>query len=170
MAELAVIGRFRDEGALLTAARAARQRGLRACDAFTPYPVEGLAEALAPGSPRLPRAALGAGLLGAAAVFALQSYAAYDYPFVVGGKPLWSWPAFLPAAFEAGVLAAVLTALVGMLLGNRLPRLHHPVFDWDDFERASDDGFFLLLGEGDLDTRRALLEEHAAVAIREVDL
>src|SRR5581483_5255869 len=104
--------------------------GHRRLDACTPYPVEGLAEALGLRRPRpVALAALLGGLAGAAGGYALQAYVmAVDYPLNVGGRPLHSWPAFVPVTFELMVLAASLSATVALFVGNRLPQPHHPLF------------------------------------------
>lgn len=164
-----LLGRFDSAADLLEAVRAAREAGFTELDAYAPFPVPGLDEALGFRSRRIPVIALVAGLVAAACAFALQWWSAVlDYPFVVGGKPLNSWPAFLLVTFEAGVLMAVLAALVAMLVGNRLPRPHHPLFDLREFDRASDDGFFLMVREADPDEARAWLEKLGARGIEEV--
>lgn len=141
-----VIARYNTAEELVLAAETARSAGYRHLDAFAPFPVPGLTDALGFRDRFIMPLALIAGVLGAAGAFALQWYSAViDYPYVVGGKPLASWPAFLPITFEIGILAAVLTAFIAMLLGNRLPQLYHPVFNDIEFERASNDGFFLLV-------------------------
>lgn len=140
-----LIARYNTAEALVLAAEAARRAGYRNLDAFAPFPVPGLAEALGFRARFIMPLSLMAGVLAAAGAFALQWYAAIDYPYVAGGKPLLSWPAFLPITFELGILASVLTALIAMLVGNRLPQLYHPVFNDIEFDRASDDGFFLLV-------------------------
>ena len=154
---------------LLVAARKARQDGYRDLDAFAPLPVPGLAEALGLGSSRIPMLALIAGLMAAGAAFGLQWWSAVvDYPFVVGGKPPNSWPAFLLVTFEVGVLASVLTTVVGLLAGNRLPQPYHPLFDQPEFGRASGDGFFLLLGTRSSEQGRDYLKTLGAVTVTEV--
>lgn len=141
-----VIARYKTAEDLVLAAQIARRAGYRNLDAFAPFPVPGLADALGFRARFIPLLAFMAGVLGAAAAFALQWYSAViDYPYVVGGKPLASWPAFLPVIFEVGILAAVVTAVIAMLVANRLPQLYHPVFNDIEFDRASDDGFFLLV-------------------------
>lgn len=165
-----LIARFDSAQQLLVAARKARQDGYAGLDAYAPFPVPGLAEALGCRPSRIPAIALAAGLVAAAAAFALQWWSAVvDYPHIVGGKPPNSWPAFLLVTFEVGVLTSVLTALVGMLAGNGLPRLHHPLFDHPDFDRASSDGFFLVLAAEDRQRARNYLEELGAAAVDEVE-
>lgn len=135
---------FASPEALCEAARRVHEAGYVRIDAFTPFPVEGLAATLGRDRTRLPLAVLAGGALGAATGFFMQWWAnLYDYPLDVGGRPHNSWPSFIPVTFELGVLGAALTAFFGLLAANRLPRLHHPVFDVPGFQLASRDRFFL---------------------------
>ncbi|MEZ2746017.1 DUF3341 domain-containing protein [Halopseudomonas bauzanensis] len=170
-----VIARFESADQLVAATQAARQAGYRGLDAFAPFPVPGLPAALGFHQRRIAPLALLAGVCAAAATFALQWYSAViDYPIVVGGKPLNSWPAFLPVSFELGILATALTAILMMLWGNGLPRPYHAVFNDPEFDRASCDGFFLLIRGGDdasaatTPTVRAWLTSQGAASIREL--
>ncbi len=164
-----VMGRFTTDTELVAAVRAASAQGHDRLEAFAPFPVPGLAEALGFQPRPIPVYALGAGVLAAAGVLFLQWFSSViDYPVVVGGKPLASWPAFLPVTFEVGILVAALTAVVMMLAGNRLPRPHHPVFDYPAFGRASDDGFFLMIHTPDPDSARRCLQGLGAEDIEEV--
>ncbi|HET9241292.1 MAG TPA: DUF3341 domain-containing protein [Oligoflexus sp.] len=132
------------------AAQKLHQEGFRALDAFTPYPVEDMPEALGLKKSWLPKAIFCGGLLGGLSGYALQYWAsAYAYPLVIGGRPLNSIPVFIPITFETTVLAAALTATFGMLIANRLPRLNHPVFNVPEFERASVDRFFVCVRADD---------------------
>lgn len=162
------LAQFASPEALLRAIPAARKAGYRDLAAYAPFPVPGLAEALGARPRPIGRYAVLAGLVAALAAFAMQWYSAtLDYPIVVGGKPLNSWPAFLPVTFEVGILAGVLTAVIAMLVANRLPMPYHPVFHSDPFDRASQNGFFLLVRGGDrytADTLRFL----GAVDVEEV--
>ena len=143
--------RFDTAAALLAAARRLRgQKSLRIIDAYTPYPVDGLSELLHQDARWVPRVALAAAVLAALGAYFMQWYSAVvDYPFVVGGKPLHGWPAFMLVTFACLILAAVLGAVFAMLGGNRLPRLYHPAFNAPGFGRASEDGFFLLVRSDD---------------------
>ncbi|MBO9539954.1 DUF3341 domain-containing protein [bacterium] len=135
---------FETPEAVLEAARRTREAGYRCLDAFTPYPVEGLAEAIGSAQSRLPLWVLIGGLCGGLGGFGLQYFSmVHNYPYDVGGRPANSWPAFVPITFELTILAAALVAVFGMLAANGLPRPHHPVFDAPGFERATLDRFFL---------------------------
>lgn len=171
MSESSVFGiivRMRSAEALVEATRTARRAGFRDLDAFAPFPVPGLVEALGYRERLIMPLALALGLVAAAGAFFMQWYASFDYPYVVGGKPLNSWPAFLPITFEVGVLTSVLTALVGMLLRNGLPRPYHPVFNDPEFDSASSDGFFLLCPGAELADVRDCLKDHDTHEIREL--
>jgi hypothetical protein len=131
---------------VLAATRAARKAGYREMDAYTPYTVEGLAAELGMSRSRIPFVVLVCGLIGAGAGFFMQYYSmAIDYPWNVGGRPLNSWPVFVPIAFELMVLVAAFGAFLGMLFLNGLPHPHHPVFNVPQFVRSSQDRFFLCI-------------------------
>lgn len=134
---------------LLDAVRRTRTAGFTRFDTYAPCPVEGLDEYVLEKPSPLPGVMLAAGALGAAGGFGMQWYAAWDYPVNVGGRPLFSWPAFVPITFELGVLTAVLAGLGVLLWRLGLPRYHHPVFAAAIFARASTDRFFLCLRTDD---------------------
>jgi hypothetical protein len=137
---------FASAEALLEAVRAARASGYRRLESYTPFAVEGLAEALQLPRSRVPLLALIGGIVGGCGAFFLQWYTAVvDYPINSGGRPLDSWPAFVPATFELAVLGAALAAFFGSLALMGLPRLRHPVFDTPDFDLASRNRFFLCI-------------------------
>jgi hypothetical protein len=141
-----VMAEFESAEQILAATRRAREAGYRDMDAYTPYPVEGLADELGLPRTRVPFVVLMAGLTGAAVGFFMQWWTmAVDYPFNIGGRPPNSWPVFIPITFEVMVLVAAFAALLGMLFLNGLPRPHHPVFNVPQFVRASQDRFFLCI-------------------------
>jgi hypothetical protein len=141
-----LIAEFRSGDALLEAAKRARDDGYREVEAYAPYPVEGIAEAVGFRRNRIPLMTLLGGIAGGLGGYFLQWYSAViDYPINVGGRPLHSWPSFIPATFELTILGAALAAVFGMLAANGLPRLHHPVFNAPDFEQATRNRFFLCL-------------------------
>ena len=133
--------------ALLDAVRAAKARGYSKMDAFTPYPVEPVSEEIENHKKsKVPLLVLIGGLTGAAAGFGLQLWVSSSaYPLNIGGRPLNSWPAFIPATFELTILFAAFAAVVGMFALNKLPQPYHPVFNVEGFERASQDRCFLLI-------------------------
>ena len=146
-----LMAEFHAPGEIVSAARRAHEAGYRMMDAYTPFPIEELAEALGWHTRgRLPRLVLMGGLAGAAAGYGLQYYASViAYPVNVGGRPLHSWPSFIPITFDTAVLFAALTAVLGMLALNGLPRPYHPVFNAPNFALASSDRFFLCIESGD---------------------
>ena len=170
-----LMAEFRDPGSIVAAARRARERGYTKMDGYTPFPLEELSEATGWRTRgRLPKLVLIGGLAGAAGGYLLQYYAAViAYPFNVGGRPPHSWPAFIPITFELGILAAALTAVLGMLALNGLPRPHHPVFNAPNFALASTDRFFLCIEARDpqfdpIETRR-FLESLNPVEVSDVE-
>jgi len=167
------IAEYETAEALVAAAQAAHDAGYRHAEAYAPYPVEGLAEAVGFEHSRIPALVLIGGIVGGAIGYLLQWYAAvHSYPEDIGGRPLHSWPMFIPVTFEMTVLVAALTAFLAVLLGNGLPRLAHPIFDAPDFDLASRNRFFLCLRTDDpaFDEAGAiaLLEASAPLRVAEV--
>ncbi|MFC5550377.1 DUF3341 domain-containing protein [Massilia aerilata] len=168
-----LLAEFPSAEALCAAARQARENGYTRAEAYSPFPIEGLDEALGSNSDRTAPAALAGGLLGGAGTYFLQWYAAVvDYPINAGGRPLHSWPAFIPATFEITILGAAVAAVLVMLVQNGLPRLHHPLFEVEEFELASRNRFFLCLPAHDPvfapGPARSLLEGLQPMLLREV--
>ncbi|MBI3492580.1 MAG: DUF3341 domain-containing protein [Acidobacteria bacterium] len=154
---------FEDPTSLVTAAHRARHEGYRRMDAYSPFPIEELHEALGAHPTRLPLIVLIGGLCGCVGGYALQYWAsAIAYPINVAGKPLHSWPAFIPVTFECTILVAALSAVLGMLALNGLPMPYHPVFNVPRFALASRNRFFLCIEAGDskfdLEETRRFLE------------
>jgi hypothetical protein len=136
--------------ALLEACHRVREAGYRRFDAYAPFPVHGLDEAMALPPTRLPRLVLLFAILGGSGAYFMQYFASViHYPLNIGGRPMHSWPAFLPITFELAILMAAFAAVVGMILRNGLPLLYHPVFNVDRFRRASQDKFFLCVEAAD---------------------
>ena len=143
--------RFATPQELLEAIEETRARGYEQLDAYTPFPIEEVNEEVAhhKKSP-VSKLVLAAGLTGAAVGFGMQWWiSAVDYPLNIGGRPLLSWPAFIPVTFEVTVLFAAFTAAIGMIALNRLPEPYHPVFGVPGFERASIDRYFLVIESAD---------------------
>jgi hypothetical protein len=136
---------FETHAELFRAAEEAYARGYRKMDGFSPFPVEGLAEALGKRN-RIPLLVLVAGIIGGAGGYYMQWYAnSISYPINIGGRPMHSWPSFIPITFELTVLCAALTAFIAALALSGLPRPYHPMFNLPQFERASQDRFFLCI-------------------------
>jgi hypothetical protein len=158
-----LIAEFEDPNALIAATQRAHQAGYRRMDAYSPYPIEELHEALGARHTRLPLIVLIGGICGCIGGYALQYWAAtMAYPLNVGGKPFHSWPAFIPITFECTILAAALSAVFGMLALNGLPMPYHPVFNVARFALASRNRFFLCIQardpQFDLEGTRRFLE------------
>jgi hypothetical protein len=141
-----VMAEFDTPDKLIQAVEKARAEGYRRMDAYTPFPVEGLSEAMGLKRNMVPLITLLGGLFGGLGAFYFQWWAnVISYPEDIGGRPLNSWPAFIPVTFEMTVLGASLCALFGMLALNRLPQPHHPVFNVKRFVHASADRFYLCI-------------------------
>ena len=135
---------------LVHAVRAARTAGYRKMDAYTPFPVEHLSEELGFHRTALPLVVLIGGLVGCVGGFFLQYWVSViDYPLNIGGRPLNSWPAFVPVTFEMTILVAALSAVLGMLALNGLPMPYHPLFNSPRFALASRNRFFLCIESDD---------------------
>lgn len=164
---------FEDVNSLLAGARAVRDAGFTRWDAHSPFVVHGLDAAMGIRPTKLPFVVFGAGFTGAIAGILLQWFTnAYDYPFLISGKPIWSLPANIPIAFETTILFAAISALLGMLAFNGLPRLFHPLHANRTFRRATNDRFFISIEaddpEFDRDRTRALAESLGGVHVEEV--
>ena len=146
----ALMAEFKSADALLDAARRVREAGYRHAEAYSPFPVDGVAEALGYTHTRVPFFTFAGGVLGGLGGFLLQWWSAVvDYPENIGGRPLNAWPMFIPITFEMAVLGAALTALVAFLWASGLPRLRHPLFGSPDFDLATRNRFFLCLRSDD---------------------
>jgi hypothetical protein len=141
-----LLGEFDSPKELMDAAKRVREAGYKHIDAFVPFPIEGLSHALGLGRKHdlVPLLTLIGGLSGGLTAFFFQLWAnTSSYPMNIAGRPLNSWPAFIPVTFELTILGASLSAVFGMLALNRLPQPHHPLFNVERFKRASTDKFFL---------------------------
>jgi len=141
-----LMAEFDNPTALVAAANAARLEGYRRMDAYSPIPVEELHDALGFRHTKLPMLILAGGLIGLAAGYGLQYWASViAYPMNIGGRPLHSWPQFIPVTFETTILGAAIFAVLGMLALNGLPMPYHPVFNAPRFALASRNRFFLCI-------------------------
>lgn len=168
-----LMAEFEEHEELLAAARRAYGEGYRRMDAYSPFPIDGLAEALGHESSPIPLFTLAGGMIGGLGAYFMEWIAmAKLYPINVGGRPLNSWPNFIPVTFELTVLIASVSAFLGVFILNRLPEPHHPVFNVPEFERASNDRFFLCIEADDskFDVRetRKFLENLKALKVTEV--
>ncbi len=162
-----VMGEFATPEELIRAVEKVREAGYRRLDAYAPFPVEGLSEALGLKRNLVPAITLLGGLGGGLTGFFFQVWAnVSSYPMNIGGRPLNSWPAFIPVTFELTILGAAISAVFGMLALNKLPQPHHPVFNVHRFTHASSDRFFVCIESRDpkfnvADTARFLQSLHA---------
>ena len=168
-----IVAEFAEPEELLRAAERATEAGYRRVEAYSPFPIEGLAEALRFRRTWVPLLTLVGGVLGGLAGYALQYWSSvWAYPLNIGGRPLHSWPMFVPVTFECTVLGASLFCVLGMLALNGLPRPYHPLFDVAGFERASTDRFFLLILSRDAkfqeDPVRQFMQQLDAVQVSDV--
>ncbi|MFQ5650589.1 MAG: DUF3341 domain-containing protein [bacterium] len=145
-----LMAEFDNPHELIDACRKAHAAGFQRMDAYTPFPVEELPEAVGFKKPKLPRIVLIGALVGMTLGFGMQYFAsAIHYPLNIGGRPLNSWPAFIPITFELTILVAAFSAVLGMFALNGLPQPYHPVFNVPRFKLASRDRFFLCIESED---------------------
>lgn len=141
-----LLAEFPSPTALVEAARAVRGAGYEQIDAYSPFPIHELSNALRLPRSKVPLLCLAGGVTGVLGGFGLQYWAStIAYPFRIGGRPLNSWVAFIPPTFETMILLASFSAAIGMFVLNGLPQHYHPVFNHPGFARASQDGYFLVV-------------------------
>ena len=169
-----LLAEFPSAEELLEAARQTSEAGYRKVDAYSPFPIDGLSEAIGFPRTKLPIIVFCGGIIGCCGGFFLQWWPnVIGYPQNIGGKPWDSWPAFIPITFELTILCAALSATFGMLVLNGLPSPYHPVFNVERFAQVTKDRFFLLIESNDpkfdpQQTRQFLAELHAR-EVTEVD-
>src|SRR5207244_8730306 len=169
-----LMAEFDEPTTIVVAARRAHEEGYRRMDAYSPFPIEELTEAIGFTHTKLPLIVLIGGIVGCLGGFTLCYWvSAIAYPLNIGGRPLNSWPAFIPVTFECTILLAALAAVLGMLALNGLPQPYHPVFNVPSFALASRDRFFLCIEAADpkfdISRTRAFLEGLGPRAISEVE-
>ncbi len=145
-----MLAAFNSTASLLHAAEKMREGGYKKYDCYTPFPVHGMDEAM--GLKRSPVGYVVGGFGTAGLLFILWLTwwtSAVDYPLVISGKPLFSWQAYIPVIFAITILLSAFGAFFGILIFNRLPQLHHALFDSEQFQRFSDDGFFIAVESTD---------------------
>ena len=168
-----IMAEFDSPQALVEAAKRTHQAGYQKIDAYSPFPIEGLAEELGVRRNEVPLVVLIGGITGALTGYLMQWWmAAVDYPLNIGGKPPHSWPAFIVITFEMTILFAGVSAVLGMLALNGLPMPYHPVFNVPRFVLASKDRFFLIIFSSDKKydpvVTRKFLESLEARSVSEV--
>ena len=170
-----IMAEFDNPSDLVAAAKRTYETGYRRINGYSPYPIEELSEAIGFTRTSLPLIVLIGGILGGLGGFFMQYWMeVIDYPLNVGGKPFNSWPAFIPITFEMTVLVAAFSAVLGMLVLNKLPQPYHPVFNLPNFALATRDRFFLAIEANDAKFDHAevveLLKSLNAVEVNDVEV
>jgi hypothetical protein len=164
-----LLAEFDSAEALTAAAKKAREAGYRRLDAFTPFPIEGLAQILRLPRPKISWVGLIGGFAGGGFALLMQCYVSYDFPLNVGGRPLYAISAFAVVMFELTILFSALSMIVAMLWQNGLPRLNYPLFAAARFHRATKDRFFLCVsaddGKFDKDSTSGFLQKLGASSV-----
>ena len=166
-----MMAEFDSAQALVDAARQAVAEGFTKLEGYSPVPVEELNDIIHKKRTILPKLILAGGLTGMLTGFTLQYWASVlEYPFLVGGRPYASWPAFIVPSYELTILFSALTAAIGMIVLNGLPQPYHPVFNVDRFSMASSDKFFLVIESTDpkFSDAAAFLKSTGAKGVYEV--
>lgn len=171
--EYGLLAQYEDVTSLVHACEKVRDAGYTQWDSYSPFPVHGIDPAMGIKPTKLPLLIFGMGITGTSVAILMQWWMnAWDYQFIISGKPTWSLPANIPVAFELTVLFAALTAIFATLGRNMLPRFHHPLFNSEKFARASDDKFFIGIeakdGKYDKAKTRELLEGTGATMVESV--
>jgi hypothetical protein len=170
-----LLAKFDSSEHLIAAVKRVAQSGYRRFDAYTPYPVEELDRAMRLKPSPLPYVILGGGILGGVGGFFMQAYAqVVDLPLNIGGRPLFSWPAYVPISFELTVLLGAVFGILGLFAATRFPQPYHPVFNSEDFnEHGSQDAFYLDIEAADpsfdLERTRKFMEELGAIMVSEIE-
>ncbi len=169
-----LMAEFETEESFVQAARKVREEGYRKLDAYSPYPIEEILDILHLHHNALPAIVLTGGILGGLGGFGMQWFASViHYPWNIGGRPFFSWPSFLPVAYETTILCAAFGAVIGLIALNGFPMPYHPVFNVPSFERASNDRFFICIESADpkfsLESTQKFLEGLKPVSVSKVE-
>lgn len=169
-----LIAEFAEPEDMLSAAQQAKSAGDRLLDAFTPSQVDGMKELLGVNSTRMRAVMFAGGIAVALLAFGTEYYSAvFDYPINSGGRPLNSWPAFMMFPFAVGILGAAVSGFIALMADTGLPRLHHPLFAIEGFERANRDRFFLAIapheGKRTATSAQTRLRKAGALSVREIE-
>lgn len=165
-----VVAEFGSPEELLEAAAKTKEAGYRDFETYSPFPIHGMEEATGQKYTRMPWIVFCAAVIGACVGFGLQTWtSAFDYPINIGGRPLISWPAFIPVTFECTILFAGISTVLSLFALNGLPAPYHPIFNTPGFERATVDRFFLCIEVADpkfnLDSTSSFLEKLGGHAV-----
>jgi len=168
-----VLAEFSNPKTVLDAARIVNKNGYKKYDTFSPFPIHGMDKAMSLKKSKLGWIVFFHGLLGFAGALVMISFMmVFDYPLNISGKTLWNVPAWIPVTFELTVLLSSFGAVFGMFFLNGLPRLNHPLFNSENFKRATDDGFFVCIESSDplFDTEKVhkLLNDAGATRIEDI--
>jgi hypothetical protein len=164
-----LMAEFRTPDEILAAAQRLKAAGYNKVEAYTPFPVEGLDAALGIGDSPLGWIGLIGGIVGGGGFFLMETYATvFSYRENIGGRPAFSWPYYLVPAFPVLIIGAALAIVAGLIILNGLPRLHHPVFGVEGFDRATQDRFFLRVQSADDARAETLLRELKPLSLRDV--
>lgn len=168
-----LLAQYEDPHAIYKACEKVRDEGYENWDSCTPFPVHGLDKAMGLKPSKLPWIVLSVGLCGSTFMLWFESFAMGNlYPMIVGGKPLFSLPAFVPIWYEITVLSSCVTAFLANWILSGLPEPYHPAFNSKAFERVTDDKFFIMIESQDpkfdLEKTRALLQATGATTVEEL--
>jgi len=171
----ALVAEFDSPETLMDACEAAKEEGYKIMDAYTPFPVHGLSDAIGFVDKKVPWTVFLCGISGTFLGYSMEWYTSViDYPLNVGGRPLNALPAFIPVAYESTILLASFGAFFGMLIYNRLPQPYHSIFNTPQFQRASQDRFFLAIEardpKYDRNSTRTFLEAQKPLNVSEVEI
>ncbi len=170
-----LLAKFETPEALVAATKRVYEAGYRKLDAYSPYPVDGLSEAMRMKPSLIPYIILAGGVIGGVTGFGMQAFAnVIAYPLNIGGRPPFSWPAYIPITFELIILMAAVSGFLALFFFSRFPQPYHPVFRSDDFNRhASQDAFYLSIEAADpqfdLQKTRRFMEESGSVLVSEIE-